>query len=181
MEKMNFNITQQNSHNKIFLILSFFSWALLAINNLASLKWLYREPYSVWNIYAHRPPGGGGSDDLEEDVVNNVNMGLVIATVQQALGGLGQASSTSSSIPLSLGANTIHKIFNFFFIITFIGCATLIFKTLIKKEQVILDGLFGKYSQFHFIPLLFGFAMSLLGELIKPMRIKILILLLMQD
>ncbi len=108
-------------------------------------------------------------------------MGIVIAIIQQALGALGQASSTSSSIPLSLGANTIHKIFNFFFIITFIGCATLIFKTLIKKEQVILDGLFGKYSQFHFIPLLFGFAMSLLGELIKPMRIKILILLLMQD
>ena len=75
-------------------------------------------------------------------------MGIVIAIIQQALGALGQASSTSSSIPLSLGANTIHKIFNFFFIITFIGCATLIFKTLIKKEQVILDGLFENILNF---------------------------------
>ncbi len=78
--------------------------------------------------------------------------------------------SPNSSIPLSLAANTLHKIFNFFFIIAIIGCATLIFKTFIKKDQVILDGLFGKYSKFHFIPLLFGFAMSLLGELIDGLN-----------
>ena len=132
---MNFNITQQNSHNKIFLILSIFSWSLLAKNNLASLKWLYREPYSVRNIYTHGPPKNKESGDLEENEVDNANMGIVIAIIQQALGALGQASSTSSSIPLSLGANTIHKIFNFFFIITFIGCATLILKLLLKKSK----------------------------------------------
>ena len=161
MEKMNYNITQPNSPNILFLILSILSWALLAINNLASLKWLYRFPYSIWNIYsqgfevedkAQSGNGGGNIDDY------------YTAAVQKALEDLGLASN--SFTPLSLAANTLHKIFNFFFIIAIIGCATLIFKTFIKKDQVILDGLFGKYSKFHFIPLLFGFAMSLLGELI---------------
>ena len=162
MEKMNYNITQPNTPNKLFLILSILSWALLAINNLASLKWLYREPYSIWNI---KSQGLGDEDEAQSgnDGGNNDN-DYYTAVVQKALEDLGLASN--SFTPLSLAANTLHKIFNFFFIIAIIGCATLIFKTFIKKDQVILDGLFGKYSKFHFIPLLFGFAMSLLGELI---------------
>ena len=139
MEKMNYNITQPNSPNILFLILSILSWALLAINNLASLKWLYRYPYSIWNIYSQglevEVPKEGGEDD-EDDYFDGI---------QKALEALGL--SPNSSTPLSLAANTLHKIFNFFFIIAIIGCATLIFKTFIKKDQVILDGLFGKYMQ----------------------------------
>ena len=129
MEKMNI-APQQSTTNMPFLIISIVSWLLLTVNNLASLKWLYREPYTVWNIYA-----------------NNQNFGL--------------------STPLQIDNTTIYKIFNFFFVITFIGCATLIFKSFIKKDQAVLDGMLGKYSKFHFIPLLFGFVMSLLGELLK--------------
>jgi len=129
MEKMNI-APQQSPTNMPFLIISIVSWLLLTVNNLASLKWLYREPYTVWNIYA-----------------NNQYFGL--------------------STPFQIGNTTIYKIFNFFFVITFIGCATLIFKSFIKKDQAVLDGMLGKYSKFHFIPLLFGFVMSLLGELIK--------------
>ena len=158
MEKMNYNITQPNTPNKLFLILSILSWALLAINNLASLKWLYREPYSIWNIYSQGL--GYEEEEEEEETISDP----IMAEIQKALGDLDLVPN--SSTPLSLAANTLHKIFNFFFIIAIIGCATLIFKTFIKKDQVILDGLFGKYSKFHFIPLLFGFAMSLLGELI---------------
>jgi len=121
---------QQNPSNMPFLIISIVSWLLLTVNNLASLKWLYREPNSVWNIYSNGP-------GYEKD----------------------------EQIPLQLSPTTIHKIFNFFFVITFIGCATLIFKSFIKKDQAVLDGMLGKYSKFHFIPLLFGFVMSLLGEL----------------
>jgi hypothetical protein len=128
MEKINYNANQQNLPNKLFLILSIVSWLLISINNLASLKWLYREPNVVWNIYAYgfieKPP-----------------------------------------TPLKIGKDTIFKIFNFFFIITLIGCATFIYQTLVKKDQAIIDGMFGKYSKFHFIPLLLGFIMSLLGEL----------------
>ena len=169
MEKMNYNITQPNSPNKLFLILSILSWALLAINNLASLKWLYRSPYSIWNIYSQ---GYSQGFEVEEEDGSGGGMGLSpgdqTAEIQKALEALGL--SPNSSTPLSLAANTLHKIFNFFFIIAIIGCSTLIFKTFIKKDQVILDGLFGKYSKFHFIPLLFGFAMSLLGELIEDDR-----------
>ena len=129
MEKMNI-APQQSPTNMPFLIISIVSWLLLTVNNLASLKWLYREPYTVWNIYA-----------------NNQYFGL--------------------STPFQIGNTTIYKIFNFFFVITFIGCATLIFKSFIKKDQAVLDGMLGKYSKFHFIPLLFGFVMSLLGELLK--------------
>ena len=130
MEKMNI-APQQSPTNMPFLIISIVSWLLLTVNNLASLKWLYREPYTVWNIYAN----------------------------EQNFGGL--------STPLQLVKTTVYKIFNFFFVITFIGCATLIFKSFIKKDQAVLDGMLGKYSKFHFIPLLFGFVMSLLGELLK--------------
>ena len=130
MEKMNI-APQQSPTNMPFLIISIVSWLLLTVNNLASLKWLYREPYTVWNIYAN----------------------------EQNFGGL--------STPLQMVNTTIYKIFNFFFVITFIGCATLIFKSFIKKDQAVLDGMLGKYSKFHFIPLLFGFVMSLLGELLK--------------
>ena len=129
MEKMNI-APQQSPTNMPFLIISIVSWLLLTVNNLASLKWLYREPYTVWNIYA-----------------NNQYFGL--------------------STPFQIGNTTIYKIFNFFFVITFIGCATLIFKSFIKKDQAVLAGMLGKYSKFHFIPLLFGFVMSLLGELLK--------------
>ena len=129
MEKMNI-APQHSPTNMPFLIISIVSWLLLTVNNLASLKWLYREPYTVWNIYA-----------------NSQYFGL--------------------STPFQIGNTTIYKIFNFFFVITFIGCATLIFKSFIKKDQAVLDGMLGKYSKFHFIPLLFGFVMSLLGELIK--------------
>ena len=130
MEKMNI-APQQSPTNMPFLIISIVSWLLLTVNNLASLKWLYRKPYTVWNIYAN----------------------------EQNFGGL--------STPLQMVNTTIYKIFNFFFVITFIGCATLIFKSFIKKDQAVLDGMLGKYSKFHFIPLLFGFVMSLLGELLK--------------
>ena len=131
MEKMNI-APQQNPTNMPFLLISIVSWLLLTVNNLASLKWLYRTPRAIWNIYTEHP---GYEDGLP--------------------------------IPLQLTPDTIYKIFNFFFVITFIGCAAFIFKAFIKKDQAVLDGLLGKYSKFHFIPLLFGFGMSLLGELLK--------------
>ena len=138
MEKINYNANQQNLPNKLFLILSIVSWLLISINNLASLKWSYREPNVVWNIHVFGfefpTPGNNGNN---------------------------QALST----PLEIRKDTIFKIFNFFFIITLIGCATFIYQTLVKKDQAIIDGMFGKYSKFHFIPLLLGFIMSLLGEL----------------
>ena len=54
MEKPN-NIGGKNSIKSIFLIISCVSWLLVAVNNLASLKWMYNGKKdgifrSVWNI-----------------------------------------------------------------------------------------------------------------------------------
>ena len=156
MEQLKYNGAQQNSPNVVFLILSILSWLLLAINNLASLRWLYREYFTVWNIYMSSSP--------------------IQIFIQAALSGddrlrLRNLQSFDISLPLTIEKETIYKIFNFFFIISIIGCATFIFKTLIKKDQTIIDGMFGKYSKFHFIPLLFGFVMSLLGEIIDEFNL----------
>ena len=54
MEKPN-NIGGKNIIKSIFLIISYVSWLLVAVNNLASLKWMYNGKKdgvsrSVWNI-----------------------------------------------------------------------------------------------------------------------------------
>ena len=150
MEKINYNANQQNLPNKLFLILSIVSWLLISINNLASLKWLYREPNVVWNIYAYEP-------NFIKELYKELNKAQQLSGITTLL--------EPPPIPFQLESDTIFKIFNFFFIITFIGCATFIYQILVKKDQAIIDGMFGKYSKFHFIPLLLGFIMSLLGEL----------------
>ena len=153
MEKTQ-NGLQQNSPNNALLVSSILSWLLLAINNLASLKYLYRENFSVWNIQTKH------------------NKFLAVSAAIYASKKLTPPISTSNSlnnidVPLQIESQTIYKVFNFYFIITFIGCATLIYKTYIKKDQALIDGMFGKYSKYHFIPLLFALSMSMLGETLK--------------
>ena len=154
MNKMIYNGAQNNLSKKIFLYLSILSWLLLTINNLASLKWLYRKNCSVWNI-----------------LTKPMNFLMVIYKIANSKNQRNLENSTeqrsSINIPIQIETQTIHKIFNFFFIITFIGCVTIIYKIFIKKDQIIIDGMFGKYSKFHFIPLLFAFAMSMLGEFLN--------------
>ena len=146
MEKTNNNVAQGNSPNQLFLFSSILSWLLISVNNLASLKSLYREPYSVWNIYAYKPDFSSLLDEIFGDSKTK------------------ESDIDDYPFPLQINPLTIYKIFNFFFALTILGCATLIYKTLIKKDQTIIDSLFGKYSRFHFIPLIFGFIMSILGE-----------------
>ena len=154
MDKVLYNGTQKNLSKKIFLYLSILSWLLLTINNLASLKWLYRKNFSVWNI--------------QTKPMKFLEVIYIIASLKNQRN-LENSTEQRSSInfPIQIETQTIHKIFNFFFIITFIGCVTIIYKIFIKKDQIIIDGMFGKYSKFHFIPLLFAFAMSMLGEFLN--------------
>ena len=133
MEKPN-NIGGKNIIKSIFLIISCVSWLLVAINNLASLKWMYNGKkdasiHSVWNILI----SPNGFDD--------------------------------PYIPLQMNEIMIYIVFNFYYAIIFIGCVVYIIKTLIKKDQQIIEGMMGTISQFHFFPLLCAFAMTLLGEI----------------
>ena len=50
MEKFNFN-GGENILKSICWILSYLSWLLVAVNNLASLRYMYKdEPNQIWNI-----------------------------------------------------------------------------------------------------------------------------------
>jgi len=133
MEKPN-NIGGKNTIKSIFLIISCVSWLLVAVNNLASLKWMYNGKKdfgcSVWNIL------------------------------------ISPNDSNDIYIPLQMNEIMIYIIFNFSYAIIFIGCVVFIIKTLIKKDQQIIEGMMGTISQFHFFPLLCAFAMTLLGEII---------------
>ena len=121
-KKFNFN-GGENILKSICWILSYLSWLLLSINNLASLKWLYNDGV-IWNII--------------------VQPGIYF--------------------PIQMEKIMIYIIFNFEIIITFIGCIVFFVKTLIKPEDKVIDGMMGKFSQFHFIPLIFAFIMTVLGE-----------------
>ena len=121
-KKFNFN-GGENILKSICWILSYLSWLLLSINNLASLKWLYNDK-TIWNIFVDPAP----------------------------------------YFPIQMEKIMIYIIFNFEIIITLIGCIVFFVKTLIKPEDKLIDGMMGKLSQFHFIPLLFAFIMTVLGE-----------------
>ena len=141
MEKPN-NIGGKNSIKSIFLIISCVSWLLVAVNNLASLKWMYNGKKggifrSVWNILIL----SNGPN------INNISI------------------SSNGYIPLQMNEIMIYIVFNFYYAIIFIGCVVYIIKTLIKKDQQIIEGMMGTISQFHFFPLLCAFAMTLLGEI----------------
>ena len=132
MEKPN-NIGGKNIIKSIFLIISYVSWLLVAVNNLASLKWMYNGKKdfgcSVWNIL------------------------------------ISPNDSNDIYIPLQMNGIMVYIVFNFSYAIIFIGCVVFIIKTLIKKDQQIIEGMMGTISQFHFFPLLCAFVMTLLGEI----------------
>ena len=58
-----------------------------------------------------------------------------------------------------------YIVFNLMFSIIFISCIIFFITTLIKKDSDIISGMFGKFSRFHFFPLLCAFVMTILGEL----------------
>ena len=136
-EKFNFN-GGENILKSICWILSYLSWLLLAINNIASLKYLYQqETPIIWNINVMSSPSSPSGINIipEKDY-----------------------------IPMQMDHLFIYIVFNFYIIISFVGCIVYIIKTLFIKEQQVTDGMMGNYSKFHFFPLLCAFILSVLGE-----------------
>ena len=116
-----------NPIKSICWMLSYISWLIVAVNNLASLKWLYKNG-KIWNVSI-------------------------------------SSSTKENYLPLQMDYLFGYIVFNFAIFIILIGCVVYFLKTLIKPEDKVKDGMMGNISQFHFIPLLFAFTMSLLGEL----------------
>ena len=138
-EKFNFN-GGENILKSICWILSYLSWLLLAINNIASLKYLYQqETQIIWNIIVRPPPS---SDPPSGIYINPVE----------------------DYVPMQMDHLFIYIVFNFYIIISFVGCIVYIIKTLFIKEQQVIDGMMGNFSKFHFFPLLCAFILSVLGE-----------------
>ena len=125
MEKFNFK-GGENILKSICWILSYLSWLLVAVNNLASLKYMYKES-RIW--------------------------------------GIGIIENSVKYIPIQMDRIVIYIVYNIWILISFIGCVVFIVKTLFRKDNQVIDGMVGKFSQFHFFPLLCAFIMSILGEI----------------
>ena len=156
MEQFNFN-GAQNILKSICWILSYLFWLLFVINNLASLKWMYKEG-NIWCIqFANGfelqdvPIQLGDLEDLEDYIEYNGGLALIYY----------------GYIPIQMDNFVIFMVFNITIIISFVACIIYFIKTLYKKEQSIINGMMGKFSQFHFIPFLFAFILSVLGEIKK--------------
>ena len=126
MEKFNFK-GGENILKSICWILSYLSWLLVAVNNLASLKYMYAADYrKIWCI----------------NIIQSVYY------------------------PIQMDRIVIYIVYNIWILISFIGCVVFIVKTLFRKDNQVIDGMMGKFSQFHFFPLLCAFIMIILGEII---------------
>ena len=125
MEKFNFK-GGENILKSICWILSYLSWLLVAVNNLASLKYMYKES-RIW--------------------------------------GIGIIEKSKNYIPIQMDRIVIYIVYNIWILISFIGCVVFIVKTLFRKDNSVIDGMMGKFSQFHFFPLLCAFIMTILGEI----------------
>ena len=158
MEKFNFP-GGKNVIKSVCWILSYLSWLLASVNNLAAINWMYNPKKGkqfrfIWNI-AINPAYKMYSvylNKLNSQILQNVRV-------------LDSNDELGLYVPLQMSELMIYIVFNFVFAMVFIGCVVYIIKTFIKREIHAIDGLFEKFSQFHFFPLLCAFAMSLLGEL----------------
>ena len=155
-EKFNFN-GGENIIKSICWIFSYLFWLLLAINNLASLKWMYKE-CQIWSVKAF-------PNSLSLPEVDDEDQSVDYESILQNVGV--EDETCDNYFPIQMDYIMIYIVFNIEIIISFIGCIVFFYKTLIKTEQSIIDGMMGKFSQFHFFPLLCAFILSLLGEIIK--------------
>ena len=161
MEKFNFP-GGKNVVKSICWILSYLSWLLAAATNLAALKWMYDPQKSnkicfIWNIVII-PNYIKNSGNYEDGSRRRLN-----SPVKRNIRKL--ANGPDSYYPLQMSELMIYIVLNFAFAMIFAGCVVYIVKTFIKRDIQAIDGLFGKFSQFHFFPFLCNFVMSLLGIL----------------
>jgi len=162
MEKFNFP-GGKNVVKSICWILSYLSWLLAVATNLAALKWMYRpqkdNPFCfIWNILII-PNYLNYQKDNEDNTRRRLNSPAKRNIRKLANG------PDYSYFPLQMSKLMIYIVLNFAFAMIFAGCVVYIVKTFIKRDIQAIDGLFGKFSQFHFFPFLCNFVMSLLGIL----------------
>ena len=162
MEKFNFP-GGKNVVKSICWILSYLSWLLAVATNLAALKWMYdpvkeSDTCFIWNIVII-PNYIKYSGNNEDNTRRRLNSPAKRNIRKLANG------PDYLYLPLQMSKLMIYIVLNFAFAMIFAGCVVYIVKTFIKRDIQAIDGLFGKFSQFHFFPFLCNFVMSLLGIL----------------
>lgn len=148
MEKLNLDFSGGEKIIKsICWIMSYLSWLLLVATGWASLKWLDDEPnydptnyhygYTIWTIHAHRGSKflGVTTDPLKQDYY-----------------------------PLQMQVSLIYIVFILTLIVILAGCVIFFVKTIFKKDDQVITGMMGQFSQYHFFPLLCASALFIIGE-----------------
>ena len=74
-------------------------------------------------------------------------------------------SELSYQAPIQMHYIMNYIVFNFAFAIIFISCIIFLITLLFKNDEGVINGMFGKFSKFHFFPLLCCFGLDVFGEL----------------
>lgn len=146
MEKLNLDFSGSEKIIKsICWIMSYLSWLLLVATGWASIKWLDEEPnadphhagYTIWTIHAYRSYKvlGNNVDPLKFDYY-----------------------------PLQMQVSLIYIVFILTLIVILAGCVIFFVKTIFKKDEHVITGMMGQFSQYHFFPLLCASALFIIGE-----------------
>ncbi len=149
MEKLNLNFTGgQNILKSICWIMSYLSWLLLVATGWASIKWLdekpsfypndYHKGWTIWTIQAVR------SDDK--------------------IYGPGVDPLKFLYCPLQMQVSLVYIVFIIALLIILGGCVIFFVKTIFKKDDQVITGMMGQFSQYHFFPLLCVSALFIIGE-----------------
>ena len=130
MEKFNFP-GGKNVVKSICWILSYFSWLLAAVTNLAALKWMY-DPVKeidtcfIWNIVIipNYIKNSGNNEDGSRRRLNSPAK----RNIRKLANG-----PDYSYFPLQMSELMIYIVLNFAFAMIFAGCVVYIVKTFIKR------------------------------------------------
>lgn len=140
MEKLNLNFSGgENIVNSICWIMSYLSWLMLVITGWISIKWLDEDP-----SLDHR--------------------GWTIWTINAVRGT--KTNKIYSYLPFQMHVSLIYIVFILTLLIILGGCIVFFIKTIFKKDDQVKTGMMGKFSKFHFFPLLCASALFIIGECI---------------
>jgi hypothetical protein len=135
MEKLNLNFTGgENILKSILWIMSYLSWLMLVATGWASLKWLDDEIYHI------------------------------IWTISAPRTQYGYDPLKNAYYPFQMHVSLIYIVFILTLIIILGGCVVFFVKTIVKKDDQVINGMMGQFSRYHFFPLLCASALFIIGE-----------------
>ena len=135
MEKLNLNFTGgENILKSILWIMSYLSWLMLVATGWASLKWLDDEKYEI------------------------------IWTIKALRSHQGIDPLKGYYFPFQMHVSLIYIVFILTLIIILGGCIVFFVKTIVKKDDQVINGMMGQFSRYHFFPLLCVSALFIIGE-----------------